>query len=171
MVIFLTHYSDQLIYVYLLLPISFCLDYCTFVEDHVSSSIIPLTLFFCSINIMFAILGFLLFHINFLKIRHLMVLVEVALNLEIWLGITCILIIFSLIYIHKLLYYLFMLSLIYFHEIKRRLLLGRKVITNLDSIFKSRDIALQTKVRLVKAMVFPVVMYGCESWTIKKAEC
>ena len=57
------------------------------------------------------------------------------------------------------------------HEIKRRLLLGRKVMTNLDSIFKSRDITLQTKVRLVKAMVFPVVMYGCESWTIKKAEC
>ena len=56
------------------------------------------------------------------------------------------------------------------HEIKRRLLLGRKVITNLDSIFKSRDIALPTKVRLVKAMVFPVVMYGCESWTVKKAE-
>ena len=57
------------------------------------------------------------------------------------------------------------------HEIKRRLLLGRKVVTNLDSIFKSRDITLPTKVRLVKAMVFPVVMYGCESWTIKKAEC
>ena len=56
------------------------------------------------------------------------------------------------------------------HEIKRHLLLGRKVMTNLDSIFKSRDIALPTKVRLVKAMVFPVVMYGCESWTIKKAE-
>ena len=56
------------------------------------------------------------------------------------------------------------------HEIKRRLLLGRKVITNLDSIFKSRDITLPTKVHLVKAMVFPVVMYGCESWTIKKAE-
>ena len=56
------------------------------------------------------------------------------------------------------------------HEIKRRLLLGRKVMTNLDSILKSRDIALSTKVRLVKAMVFPVVMYGCESWTIKKAE-
>ena len=56
------------------------------------------------------------------------------------------------------------------HEIKRRLLLGRKVMTNLDSIFKSRDIALLTKVRLVKAMVFPVVMYGCESWTAKKAE-
>ena len=56
------------------------------------------------------------------------------------------------------------------HEIKRRLLLGRKVMTNLDSIFKSRDIILPTKVRLVKAMVFPVVMYGCESWTIKKAE-
>ena len=55
-------------------------------------------------------------------------------------------------------------------EIKRRLLLGRKVMTNLDSIFKSRDITLQTKVHLVKAMVFPVVMYGCESWTIKKAE-
>ena len=57
------------------------------------------------------------------------------------------------------------------HEVKRRLLLGRKVMTNLDSIFKSRDITLPTKVRLVKAMVFPVVMYGCESWTIKKAEC
>ena len=57
------------------------------------------------------------------------------------------------------------------HEIKRRLLLGRKVMTNLDSILKSRDITLPTKVRLVKAMVFPVVMYGCESWTIKKAEC
>ena len=57
------------------------------------------------------------------------------------------------------------------HEIKRRLLLGRKVISNLDSIFKSRDITLSTKVCLVKAMVFPVVMYGCESWTIKKAEC
>ena len=57
------------------------------------------------------------------------------------------------------------------HEIKRRLLLGRKVMTNLDSIFKSRDITLSTKVCLVKAMVFPVVMYGCESWTIKKAEC
>ena len=56
------------------------------------------------------------------------------------------------------------------HEIKRRLPLGRKVMTNLDSIFKSRDIALLTKVRLVKAMVFPVVMYGCESWTVKKAE-
>ena len=56
------------------------------------------------------------------------------------------------------------------HEIKRRLLLERKVMTNLDSIFKSRDITLSTKVRLVKAMVFPVVMYGCESWTIKKAE-
>ena len=56
------------------------------------------------------------------------------------------------------------------HEIKRCLLLGRKVMTNLDSIFKSRDITLLTKVRLVKAMVFPVVMYGCESWTIKKAE-
>ena len=56
------------------------------------------------------------------------------------------------------------------HEIKRRLLLGRKVMTKLDSIFKSRDITLPTKVRLVKAMVFPVVMYGCESWTIKKAE-
>ena len=55
------------------------------------------------------------------------------------------------------------------HEIKRRLLLGRKVITNLDSIFKSRDITLPTKVHLVKAMVFPVVMYGCESWTVKKA--
>ena len=57
------------------------------------------------------------------------------------------------------------------HEIKRRLLLGRKVMTNLDSIFKSRDITLPTKVCLVKAMVFPVVMYGCDSWTIKKAEC
>ena len=56
------------------------------------------------------------------------------------------------------------------HEIKRRLLLGRKVMINLDSIFKSRDITLLTKVRLVKAMVFPVVMYGCESWTVKKAE-
>ena len=56
------------------------------------------------------------------------------------------------------------------HEIKRRLLLGRKVMTNLDSILKSRDITLPTKVRLVKAMVFPVVMYGCESWTVKKAE-
>ena len=56
------------------------------------------------------------------------------------------------------------------HEIKRRLLLGRKVMTNLDSIFKSRDITLPTNVRLVKAMVFPVVMYGCESWTVKKAE-
>ena len=57
------------------------------------------------------------------------------------------------------------------HEIKRHLLLGRKVMTNLDSIFKSRDITLPTKVRLVKAMVFPVVMYGCESQTVKKAEC
>jgi len=57
------------------------------------------------------------------------------------------------------------------HEIKRHLLLGRKVMTNLDSIFKSRDITLATKVHLVKAMVFPVVMYGCESWTVKKAEC
>ena len=57
------------------------------------------------------------------------------------------------------------------HEIKRHLLLGRKVMTNPDSILKSRDITLLTKVRLVKAMVFPVVMYGCESWTIKKAEC
>ena len=56
------------------------------------------------------------------------------------------------------------------HEIKRRLLLGRKVMTNLDSILKSRDITLLTKVHLVKAMVFPVVMYGCESWTVKKAE-
>ena len=56
------------------------------------------------------------------------------------------------------------------HEIKRRLLLGRKVMTNLDSIFKSRDITLPTKVRLLKAMVFPVVMYGCESWTVKKTE-
>ena len=57
------------------------------------------------------------------------------------------------------------------HEIKRCLLLGRKVMTNIDSIFKSRDITLPIKVRLVKAMVFPVVMYGCESWTLKKAEC
>ena len=57
------------------------------------------------------------------------------------------------------------------HEIKTRLLLGRKVISNLDSILKSRDITLPTKVRLVKAMVFPVVVYGCESWTVKKAEC
>ena len=57
------------------------------------------------------------------------------------------------------------------HEIKRNLLLGRKVITNLDSILKNREITLPTKVHLVKAMVFPVVMYGCESWTIKKAEC
>ena len=57
------------------------------------------------------------------------------------------------------------------HEIKRRLLLGRKVMTNRDSIFKSKDITLPTKVRLVKAMVFPVVMYGCEGWTVKKAEC
>ena len=57
------------------------------------------------------------------------------------------------------------------HEIKRLLLLGRKVMTNLDSILKGRDITLPTKVHVVKAMVFPVVMYGCESWTIKKAEC
>ena len=57
------------------------------------------------------------------------------------------------------------------HEIKRRFLLGRKVMTNLDSLLKSRDITLPTKVRLVRAMVFPVVMYGCESWTVKKAEC
>ena len=57
------------------------------------------------------------------------------------------------------------------HEIKRCLLLERKVMTNLDSIFKSRDITLPTKVHLVKAMVFPVVMYGCERWTVKKAEC
>ena len=56
------------------------------------------------------------------------------------------------------------------HEIKRHLLLGRKVMTNLDSIFKSRDITLLTKIHLVKVMVFPVVMYGCESWTVKKAE-
>ena len=56
------------------------------------------------------------------------------------------------------------------HEIKRRLLLGRKVMTNLDSLFKSRDITLPTKVRLVKALVFPVATYGCESWTVKKAE-
>ena len=59
----------------------------------------------------------------------------------------------------------------YSHEIKRHLLLGRKVMTNLDSIFKSRDITLPMKIRLVKAMVFPVVMYGCESWTVKKTEC
>ena len=59
----------------------------------------------------------------------------------------------------------------YSHEIKRCLLLGRKVMNNLDSLFKSRDITLPTKIRLVKAVVFPVVMYGCESWTIKKAEC
>ena len=57
------------------------------------------------------------------------------------------------------------------HEIKRRLLLGRKVMTNVDGILKSRDITLPTKVHLVKAMVFPVVMYGCENWTVKKAEC
>ena len=57
------------------------------------------------------------------------------------------------------------------HEIKRRLLLGRKFMTNLDSIFKSRNISLPTKVHLAKAMVLPVVMYGCESWTVKKAEC
>ena len=57
------------------------------------------------------------------------------------------------------------------HEIKRHLLLGRKVMTNLDSIFESRDITLPTKVHLLKAVVFPVVMYGCESWTVKKAEC
>ena len=66
----------------------------------------------------------------------------------------------------RLLFYFFHCS----HEIKRRLLLGRKVITNLDSILKSRDIVLLTKVHVVEAMVFPVVMYGCESWTIKKAE-
>ena len=59
----------------------------------------------------------------------------------------------------------------YSHEMKRRLLLGRKVVTNLDSIFKSRDITLPRKVHLVKAVIFPVVMYGCESWTINKAEC
>ena len=57
------------------------------------------------------------------------------------------------------------------HKIKRHLLLGRKVMTNLDSILKSRDITLSTKVHLVKAMVFPMAMYGCESWTVKKAEC
>ena len=57
------------------------------------------------------------------------------------------------------------------HKFKRRLLLGRKVMTNLDSVLKSRDITLPTKVRLIKAMVFPVVMYGCENWTVKKAEC
>ena len=59
----------------------------------------------------------------------------------------------------------------YSHEIKRHLLLGRKVMTNIDSILRNRDITLPTKVRLVKAMVFPVVTYGCESWTVKKAEC
>ena len=59
----------------------------------------------------------------------------------------------------------------YSHEIKRHLLLGRKVMTNLDSILKSKDITLSTKVRLVKAMFFPVVMHGCESWIVKKAEC
>ena len=63
------------------------------------------------------------------------------------------------------------LALLYTNEIKRHLLLGKKVMSNLDSIFKSRDITLPTKVRLVKAMVFPVVMYGCESWTVKKIEC
>ena len=57
------------------------------------------------------------------------------------------------------------------HEIKKRLLIGRKVMTNLDSILKSRDVTLPTKVHLVKAVVFPVVVYGCESWTVKKAEC
>ena len=57
------------------------------------------------------------------------------------------------------------------HEIRRRLLLGRKTITNLDSMLKSRDITLPTKARIVKAMVFPVVMYGCENWTVKRAEC
>ena len=64
----------------------------------------------------------------------------------------------------------FFLTYIYSHEIKRRLLLGSKVMTHLDSIFKNRDITLPTKVHLVKAMVFPVVMYGCESWTMKEAE-
>ena len=59
----------------------------------------------------------------------------------------------------------------YSHEIKRHLLLGRKAMTDLDSLLKSRDITLPTKIRLVKAMIFPVVMYGCESWTIRKAEC
>ena len=59
----------------------------------------------------------------------------------------------------------------YLHEIKRRLLLGRKVMTNLNSILESRDITLSTEVQLIRAMVFPVVMYGCESWTVKKAEC
>ena len=68
-------------------------------------------------------------------------------------------------------HYLFIWASLVPHEIKRRLLLGRKVMTNLDSIFKSRDITLPAKVHLVKAMVFPVVMYGCESWTVKKAEC
>ena len=84
---------------------------------------------------------------------------------------------------HSWLYHLFLLSSYFIlggskitadgvcsHEIKRCLLLGRKVMTNLDSIFKSRDITLPTKVRLVKAMVFPVVLYGCESWAVKKAE-
>ena len=67
--------------------------------------------------------------------------------------------------------FIFLGSKITAYEIKRHLLLGRKVMTNLDSIFKSRDMTLPTKVCLVKAMVFPVVMYGCESWTVKKAEC
>ena len=62
-------------------------------------------------------------------------------------------------------------NVVYIHETKRCLLLGRTVMTNLDSILKSRDITLSTKVHLVKAMIFPVVMYGCESWTVKKAEC
>ena len=72
--------------------------------------------------------------------------------------------------------FIFLLSKItvdgdYSHEIKRHLLLGRKVMTNLDSVLKSKDVTLPTKVRLLKAMVFPVVMYGCENWTVKKAEC
>ena len=71
---------------------------------------------------------------------------------------------------HACMYVIFTRSLLAFHEIKRRLLLGRKVMANLESILKSRDITLPTKVHLVKAMVFPVVMYGCESWTVKKAE-
>ena len=76
----------------------------------------------------------------------------------------------------KVTYFIFLVSKITVdgdcsHEIKRRFLLGRKVMTNLDSILKSRDITLPTKVRLVKDMVFPVVMYGCENWTIKKTEC
>ena len=94
--------------------------------------------------------------------------------------IIIILLSYTFIYLNPLFFSLF-LSLFFFscksndvncsHEIKRRILIERKVITNLDIILKSRDIILPTKVHLVKAMVFPVVMYGCESWTIKKAEC